>query len=325
MQWSRWTGHGRPLVGVALALVFAAAARAQAPPPTTGPEGPQPRPFVVSDHWIGVECAPVPPPLRAQVDLPEGQGLLVGQVVPESPAAKAGIQQYDVLVKADGKPLAGIEDLVGAVDAAKDKQLTIELVRGGKTHEIHVQPEKRPEGILPGPPPQTPNEAFRKLLEPWTWQGGRQPWRLRLWGPGAILPPHAKIGPPMPGNMSVTISKKGDKPARIVVKRGNQKWEVTEDQLDKLPPDVRGHVERMLGRTILDWGDANRSSDFELVPEQVPDWGVLPERGLHQRLEEMNRRIEQLRKSIDQLREERPRPKAAEPELKAPEKKQNQV
>ena len=47
--------------------------------------------------------------------------------------------------------------------------------------------------------------------------------------------------------MSIVISKEGDQPAKIVVKRGDEKWEVTEKELDKLPADVRPHVEHMFG------------------------------------------------------------------------------
>ena len=52
-------------------------------------------------HWIGMLGGPATPELRAQLDIPEGQGLLVRQVVPDSPAAKAGLQDFDILLKAN--------------------------------------------------------------------------------------------------------------------------------------------------------------------------------------------------------------------------------
>ena len=48
--------------------------------------------------------------------------------------------------------------------------------------------------------------------------------------------------------MSITISKTGKKPAQIAVKQGDEKWEGTEEQLDKMPAKFRPHVDRMLGR-----------------------------------------------------------------------------
>ena len=47
--------------------------------------------------------------------------------------------------------------------------------------------------------------------------------------------------------MSITITKTGDKPAEITVKEGDEKWEVSEKDLDKLPEKVRPYVDGMLG------------------------------------------------------------------------------
>ena len=60
------------------------------------------------EYWLGVECLPVMPALRAQLNLPEKQGLLVAAVMPDSPAAKAGIKQHDVLLRVGEKPLAEV-------------------------------------------------------------------------------------------------------------------------------------------------------------------------------------------------------------------------
>ena len=52
-------------------------------------------------------------------------------------------------------------------------------------------------------------------------------------------------------DMTVTISKQGKEPAKITVKQGDKSWEVTEDDLDQLPEEVRPHVEPMLGRLVV--------------------------------------------------------------------------
>jgi len=274
-------------------------------------------PIKLSDYWLGLECRPVPPVLRAQLKLAEDQGLVVEQVLPESPAAAAGIEQYDVLVKAEGKPLAKLQDLIDAVDAAKDKELALELVRDGKTTLLKAKPAKRPESQLPLPGPgkveELPNDWMQRYFHQFApGEEGKPPWRFRFWGPGTILPPDAKPDRPMPRNMQVSITRSGDDPAKIVVQRGDEKWEVTEDDLDKLPDDVRPHVERMLGRTPPPGGPKGWSGDFDFVPEWPgPRWQVRPEGGLEKRMEEMNRRIDELRKSLDQMREQRPRLKDA--------------
>ena len=136
-----------------------------------------------SDYWIGLECVPVEPALRSQLGLAEHQGLMVASVMPESPAAKAGIKPYDVLVKAGDKPLRGLKTLVEAVDASKDKPLALELFRGGKSEKIDVTPAKRPgeiqerwetQGPLPGGGDW---EQMRKWIErnaSRAWRAGRR-------------------------------------------------------------------------------------------------------------------------------------------------------
>jgi len=211
-----------------------------------------------------------------------------------------------------------------------------------------VKPAERPEAQIPLVEPKGFEDPYwdrmRKYLEQFRpGEEGKPPWRLRFWGPGAILPPDAKPQPPLPGNMSVTITRSGDEPAKIVVKKDDETWEVTEDELDKLPAEVRPHVERMLGRIPggaegKPWLPGGKpwtwSYDFDFVPEwSVPHWEGRPEGRLEKRLEEMNRRMEELRNSIEELREKRPRLKAPVPQLKeappdkeeAPEKKEEKV
>ena len=52
----------------------------------------------------------------------------------------------------------------------------------------------------------------------------------------------------LPANTSVSVTREGDKPAKIVVQRGEQKREVGENEINKLPEDLRGVVEQMVGR-----------------------------------------------------------------------------
>jgi len=49
--------------------------------------------------FLGIATAQATPEQRAQVQLPEGVGLTVQGIMPESPAARAGLKQYDVLHK----------------------------------------------------------------------------------------------------------------------------------------------------------------------------------------------------------------------------------
>jgi membrane-associated protease RseP (regulator of RpoE activity) len=275
-------------------------------------------PIQLSEYWMGLECYRVPEVLRAQLNLPKDQGLAVASVLPDSPAAKAGIQAHDVLVKAGDKPLGKVQDLIEAVDAAKDKPLTLELVRGGKTMKLDVTPAKRPEGAMAAPGAPAPGmewEQMRKWIERMRpGEEGRPPLRFRFFSPGVILPPDAAAQPPLPEGMSIAITRQGKEPAKIVVKKGNEKWEVSEKELDKLPAEVRPHVERMLGRGGLDM--PGRSPLFDFVPQATTPEGEEPakpetaapsEGRMDKRLESLEHRLEQMRKSLEEMRENRPR------------------
>ena len=289
--------------------------------------------ITLGEYWLGVECQPLGEndPLRAQLDLPAQQGMLVTNVSPESPAAVAGIQKYDVLLKVGDKPLGQVKDLLDAINASEGKEMVIELLRGGKPKVFGVTPAKRPAEAQPSvaEPPKDWQGWFERV-RPDGVPGG---FRFRFFHPGAILPRGAAVqepSEPMPADLSIAINKQGDEPAKITVKKGDQKWEVAENELDKLPEDIRPHVARMLGRVPSDNGGDVPRLDF--IPEwpmpgqpegQVPDKlefrPAAPEKGpVEKRLEEMNHRLEQLRKSVEELREKNL-------QKVAPEKSPNQI
>lgn len=273
------------------------------------------------DYWIGLTCRPIDEPLRVQLGLPEGQGLIVENVMPEGPAATAGIVQHDVLVKAGETPLASLEDLIKAIDETKDTKMAVELYRGGKKQSLEVTPAKRPEQAQVAPVPAA-HGADWDLIQKWIEQlhEGR-PDRLHFFGPGIILPPHAKISPPLPADMTVVITKAGDDPTKITVTRGDEKWEVTEEELDKLPKDVRRHVEGILGHHVGDISidllgpegkphrfgtsrDLDRPGTLPKKPRLVPHPAEPTEDRLNKQLDEMQKRIEDLQKSLEQLRQQ---------------------
>ncbi len=213
----------------------------------------------VSSFWLGIGCEEVDESLRAQLDLPENQGLVVHGVAPESPAAKSGIREHDVLLKVGDKALRKVGDLAAAVKAAGEKELTIEILRGGKSMTVTAKPEKRPEAkglehILPhgaewdelgrlldrdwGDEVERGLGLLRRRLEP----GEDRDVLLWRFGPGML------IREAFPDDLSVTITKKGKEPAKVVVEKGSDRWEATSDDLDKLPKEVRPHIERLLGR-----------------------------------------------------------------------------
>lgn len=265
-----------------------------------------------TDMWIGVVVEEVPEVLRAQVDLPEDQGLLVTSVAKDSPAEKAGIKVHDILLEAAGKPLTKPGDLVDVVQEKKDKPIEIKVLRKGKTQTVQVTPEPRPSGAWEFPPPFPGTFADPKAWEKWLEAfrerfPGQPPLVFRFYHPGVIVPPGESLN--IPKNMTIVITKEGDKPARIVVQKDNQKWEVTENELDKLPADVRPHVEKMLRGS----GRPGAVEVKPVVPQAGPPRSLIRPR--HEPQAESEARVNKLEEQI----------KALENRLKALEKKLEQA
>jgi serine protease Do len=88
---------------------------------------------------LGVAVAPprVARRLRAQVGLPERNGLLVRGVVDGSPAARARVERGDLLVRAGDRPLTSMDDLFDALDQAGGR-LALGVVRGTEERDLEV-------------------------------------------------------------------------------------------------------------------------------------------------------------------------------------------
>jgi serine protease Do len=117
--------------GFILALPADAALRRRADELARGEAAERPR--------LGVALAPprVARRMRAAVGLDDRDGLLVRGVVDGSPAASAGLQRGDLLVRAGDRPLVSMDDLFDALDSAGDT-LTVGLLRGTEERDIDV-------------------------------------------------------------------------------------------------------------------------------------------------------------------------------------------
>lgn len=211
-----------------------------------------------SDYWIGVQIAPVAPEIRKH--LPVKHGVLVVHVYPDSPAIKAELKADDILLQAGDKKIETGPDLVQAVDAAKETELSFLVLREGKEQKLTVTPTKRVDAgqelllSRTAPAPrleklQAAQKQFERALEALraeTQQEGVVDFMLVR--PGAFMAESAVAK--MPDDLTVQITKEGNKPAKVHVKKGDKSWDTTSDKLDALPKEIRPHVEQMLQRPL---------------------------------------------------------------------------
>jgi serine protease Do len=89
---------------------------------------------------LGVAIAPnyVARRLRRAVGLPDTDGLLIRDVADDSPAARAGIAQGDLIVAAAGQPVRTPDDLFDALQAARGGTIELNIIRGTEERTIQV-------------------------------------------------------------------------------------------------------------------------------------------------------------------------------------------
>ena len=86
---------------------------------------------------VGLAPAHVARRLRRAVGLPERDGLLVREVEDESPAAKAGIAEGDLIVAVGDRAITSADDLFDALGG--EGSLTITIVRGAEEQTVTVE------------------------------------------------------------------------------------------------------------------------------------------------------------------------------------------
>jgi membrane-associated protease RseP (regulator of RpoE activity) len=256
--------------------------------------------------------------------LPEGKGISVDEVLPDSPAVKAGIKPHDVIVAAGDKEIATLEDLSSAIQAKGKAELALTLYRGGKKETVTVTPAEGPQVLQFKADGDVPRVFTKRLPPPGAPEG--VPLQFSIVRPGIAI----DIGRPLdlPEDVSVTVTKQGKTPAKIQVKRGDKTWDVEEGKVGELPEDVRPWVRRALGGPAL----AGRG-EFEKHPHGPPDvtfrrfeagrpFGTITldisptetkpatPQNVEQRLEETLKQLDALRKSVEELKSSVKKPDA---------------
>ena len=96
--------------------------------------------------WLGVHVQNVTEEIASSLGLQEPKGALVAKVSPGSPAAAAGIEPSDVILKFDGQPVENMRGLPRAVAATPiGKSVAVELLRKGEPMDFTVTVGRLPE------------------------------------------------------------------------------------------------------------------------------------------------------------------------------------
>jgi 2-alkenal reductase len=96
--------------------------------------------------YLGVSYGMIDAEIAAENNLPVPNGALVSEVQPDQPAAKAGLQNGDIITAVDGQKLGSDISLRGVLlQHAPGDNITLEVLRDGKTQTFNVTLAARPE------------------------------------------------------------------------------------------------------------------------------------------------------------------------------------
>lgn len=89
--------------------------------------------------WLGARILEVTPEKVKEFKLPTERGVVLGKIVPDSPAAKAGLKESDVVTEINGQRVEGTEQfrrMIHEIPAGRVAQFT--LWRDGRSQKVAV-------------------------------------------------------------------------------------------------------------------------------------------------------------------------------------------
>ena len=103
----------------------------------------------VERGYIGLVPRQLSQELAQDLSLRVRSGVMVKQVIPNSPAAKADIRSFDVILEVNGQPIARANRLLQIIARLKPgTDVEVKILRGNRTLSKHVVASQRPHGSL---------------------------------------------------------------------------------------------------------------------------------------------------------------------------------
>jgi S1-C subfamily serine protease len=97
--------------------------------------------------YIGMsgQTAPVPRRHARAAGIDNASGMVIAALEPQGPAALAGLLSLDVIVRADGESVTGVDDLIRLLNGERiGRPIAIDALRRGQLRSFDVTPLERP-------------------------------------------------------------------------------------------------------------------------------------------------------------------------------------
>ncbi len=112
--------------------------------------------------FLGVQIGDLDEGLAAALKVPDLKGALVEEVIPDSPAEKAGLRHGDVIRSVDGQEIEDSKELQSLIAHEKPgKQVHLKVLREGKLMDVTVALEKFPTKVAAA---EVPEEAKKTAI-----------------------------------------------------------------------------------------------------------------------------------------------------------------
>jgi serine protease Do len=98
--------------------------------------------------WLGVSIQDLSPELAPQFGLSEPKGVLINEIMENSPAKRAGLERGDVIIEYDGKPVENAAQLRNAVaQTVAGKKVVVKFMRDKKARTADVAIVEQPKNV----------------------------------------------------------------------------------------------------------------------------------------------------------------------------------
>ncbi|MGC2089881.1 MAG: PDZ domain-containing protein [Candidatus Acidiferrales bacterium] len=120
--------------------------------------------------WLGLEMAEITTDKAKDLKLTPARGVLVSEVLPDGPAAKAGLQSDDVILQYDGHEVEGTVQFRRLVrETPPGRSVGMTVLRAGKEEKLTIQVGNRARNIESqwheGMPLTVPPQSFNFKME----------------------------------------------------------------------------------------------------------------------------------------------------------------
>jgi len=111
-------------------------------------ERPVEKPVKTAEAFLGVWTRPLTAELKKQLGVEADTGAIVMGIMPDSPAAKAGLERHDVITSVNDQAVTTPEELRSAVQKmGAGKDVTLKVLRGKEAKELKAHLEESPLGF----------------------------------------------------------------------------------------------------------------------------------------------------------------------------------